>query len=352
MKILILYTELAGYVVSCINEASLNPAIKEIHVVRYPINSEAPFTFEFHDKVKIYKRNEWTNKKLLELAVQLKPDVVLCSGWIDKTYVKICKQLKKSSKTVLTMDNHWKGSLKQYALKMVSGFTIHRAFSYSWVPGKPQKEYSLKLGFKPNAIFEGFYVTDTTSLSKLFEVKKKSKRVPKVFICAARYIPAKGLETLWNAFIMLKKRDKTDWQLWCAGQGENFDERIEYEGIKHLGFVQPIELESLMLETGVFVLPSVFEPWGVAVQEFAVAGFPLVLSNKIGSSDSFLKEKKNGYSFKANDVNDLYFKLLQVTLLSESELLQMSSVSNNHGSRLTIENWVKTLILIGSNGSV
>jgi len=352
LKVLILYTELAGYVVSCINAAAEDPRISEIHVVRYPVNNEAPFVFNFHQNVKIYDRKEFSSSELLGLAENIKPEIILCSGWIDKDYLKICKSFKKSSQTVLTMDNHWEGSMKQYLLKFISHCTIHKCFTHAWVPGKPQKEYALKLGFKLNKIQEGVYVTDTNRFTEIFEANKMNDSFPKVLICVARYIPAKGLEVLWEAFRKLKDGNKSDWQLWCVGHGSGFENRKEYDGICHLGFVQPKDLQGIMKDAGVFVLPSLFEPWGVVVQEFASAGFPLLLSDKVGSGSRFLKNEENGYSFKANDVNDLYHALIEVTSLTDVEYKTMAAKSNEIAANLTIKNWVETLVSIRLNGPV
>jgi glycosyltransferase involved in cell wall biosynthesis len=338
--------------VSCINAASKDSRIKEIHVVRYPINEEALFVFSFEENVTVYNRKEYSSKKIKDLAQGIDPDVILCSGWIDKDYLKICKSLKRSAITVLTMDNHWEGSMKQKVLKTLAKITLHKTFSHVWVPGKPQRDYAIKLGFSDRNIHQGFYVIDTPMLSNLYKEKKQKPLFPKVFICVARYIPVKGLEVLWEAFKKLKKVDDTDWELWCVGNGSGFNNRMESDGIHHLGFIQPKDLMEIMNKTGIFVLPSLFEPWGVAVQEFASAGFPLLLSNKVGCAGDYLENEKNGFLFKANNVEDLYQVLRKVINLSEDEYHKMSNRSNELASNFTITNWVDTLVQIGSKGTV
>lgn len=338
--------------VSCINAAAKDSRIQEIHIVRYPINEEAPFVFSFQENVTIYNRKEYSSKELKDLAQGIDPNVILCSGWIDKDYFKICKLLKGAAITVLTMDNHWEGTMKQKLLKTLATITLHKAFSHVWVPGKPQRDYAIKLGFSVKNIYQGFYVTDSFMFSKLFKERKQMPLFPKVFICVARYIPAKGLEVLWEAFRKLREVDDTEWELWCAGNGSGFNNRIELDGIHHLGFIQPKDLIETMNKTSVFVLPSLFEPWGVVVQEFASAGFPLLLSDKVGSAGSYLENEKNGFLFKTNDVEDLYQALRKVINLSEEEYHKMSNRSNELASNFTINNWVDTLVLLGSNSSV
>ena len=47
--------------------------------------------------------------------------------------------------------------------------------------------------------------------------------------------------------------------------------------------MQPEDLLAFMSTGKAFVLPSTFEPWGVAVHEFAAAGYPLILSDAVGA---------------------------------------------------------------------
>lgn len=334
--------------VTCINALAEDSRVSEIHLFRYPVNKEAPFIFNFNSKVTVYNRKDYSGKDMLELSHEINPRLVLCSGWIDKEYLGICKSFKNKAQTVLTMDNHWEGTIKQNLLRILAPFTLHRYFTLAWVPGKPQRDYALKLGFKSDKIYQGFYVTDTKLFSELFNNFKTRNSIPKVFICVARYIPAKGLEILWEAFNRFKLKNDSEWQLWCVGQGAGFEDRKNYDGIRHLGFIQPNELESVMKQSGIFVLPSLFEPWGVVVQEFASAGFPMLLSNKVGSGQSFLIDGENGYHFKSNSEEDLYKSMEKIASHTEDELKSMAIKSNQLGIKFTIQNWVDTIITIGA----
>ena len=108
----------------------------------------------------------------------------------------------------------------------------------------------------------------------------RKKNFPKRFLYVGRYYDFKGVKTLWDAFIQLQVENPNDWELWCLGNGDL--EPLEHPKIKHLGFMQPEDLDKIISETGIFILPSLFEPWGVVVQEYAAAGYPLILSNQIG----------------------------------------------------------------------
>ena len=294
MKILFLYTELAGYFVSCINELSL--LAEEIHIVRWPVNKEAPFQFSFPENVFVYERDAYSGQTLLQLVRQINPDKIICCGWIDKGYLKVCRAYKGKIPTVMSMDNHWNASAKQQLMRLIAPLTIHRCFSHSWVPGTLQKRYALKLHFPENKIQTGFYSADTVYFSNIFRKISPAKKenFPHRIIYIGRYIESKGVFTLWNSFIKAVEQTRSDWELWCLGTGELYDKRVEHPQIKHFGFVQPTELEGYLAQTGIFILPSIFEPWGVVVQEMAAAGMPLICSDKVGAASLFLQDCKNG----------------------------------------------------------
>jgi glycosyltransferase involved in cell wall biosynthesis len=149
---------------------------------------------------------------------------------------------------------------------------------------------------------------------------------------------------MWNSFIELQNEQPNDWELWCIGTGDEFDNKIEHDKIKHFGFVQPSEMEYYIKNTGVFILPSHFEPWGVVAHEFAAAGFPLILSDKIGAGIKFLDNGCNGFVFPAGNkeaIKDAFRKLIDS---SENELLNMQKKSIELSLLITPEKWANTLM--------
>ena len=344
-RALILYTEIAGYTITCINKTiDLYPDV-EFYVVRWPVNKEAPFKFELNSAY-IYERNDFTNEQLLELANTINPDLIISSGWMDKGYVNVCKHYKGKVKTVLALDNHWFGNARQKIATLLSSFIVKNKFSHVWVPGKPQRQFAKKLGYKSSEISEGFYSADVDLFSSYFEKAKESKisNFPKRFIYVGRYVKHKGIFDMWNAFIELQKEHPNDWELWCIGTGDEFENKIEHDKIKHFGFVQPENFLEYIEKTGVYILPSHIEPWGVSLHEYAAAGFPVICSNKVGSSEKFIQEGKNGYVFPARDIEAIKDSFRKVIDSSENELLEMQKKSIELSLLTTPAKWANTLI--------
>lgn len=340
--VLILYTELAGYTIASI-QALLDKEVN-VHLVRWPVNAEAPFTFSFGDRMHVYERDKHSNEQLVSLSEKINPDLILCSGWNDKGYLAVCKAWFNRIPVVLAMDNKWNGGAKQQLARLISGFTILKTFTHCWVPGEQQKLYALKLGFPESKIKTGFYTCDTERFSEIYSQHResKSKVFPHVFIYAGRYYEFKGVKELWAAFSHLKSETNCDWKLVCLGTGDV--PPLNHPDIEHKGFIQPEQMSEVMKHAGVFILPSRVEPWGVVVQEFAAAGFPLLLSDAVGAKDAFLDEGVNGASFPAESEPDLYAEMKQVTELSDAELQMMGDKSHALAVKNTPQLWANTLL--------
>src|SRR5574337_18975 len=145
-KLLILYTELANYTLACLRELDL--AVLEIHLVRWPVNNEAPFDLTFPGSITVYDRKQLTDEQLLELAQKISPDAILCCGWIDRTYLRICRDYHKKAVTILIMDNKWLGTIRQRVATIIARFTLRPYFRFIWVPGVRQREFARRLGFQ------------------------------------------------------------------------------------------------------------------------------------------------------------------------------------------------------------
>lgn len=343
MKFLFLYTEIAEYFLACCNELTKQG---EVHIVRWPVNKEAPFQFSINEKIKIYNKRDYNQNQLKQLVETINPDVIVCSGWIDKDYLKITKRYFRKIPTVMTCDTPWTGGLKQRLAMIISRFTLLNIFSHAWVPGHIQKQYALNLGFQDMNIATHFYSCDFDHFESIYQSQKTQKQIqfPKRFIYVGRYYEFKGVKELWRAFIELQTEEPNDWELWCLGVGDI--EPIEHPKIKHFGFVQPKDMANYTSQTGVFVLPSRFEPWGVVVHEFAASGFPLLLSNKVGAKEQFLHEGKNGFIFKSENANDLKQTLKKIIQTKDAELWNMSVYSHHLSKTITPKFWVNCLLKI------
>ncbi len=125
--------------------------------------------------------------------------------------------------------------------------------------------------------------------------------------CLSRIDSNKGHDLLLNAFNRVRK-DHPDVQL-VIGGGSPEPERRELEvlesirriinekdidkSVQIIGYVPDDQLVSLYQQAELFVLPSIFEPFGMTAQEAMACGRPVVAS-KLGGIKSVISSGENG----------------------------------------------------------
>mgnify|MGYP000500930249 CR=1 FL=1 len=338
-KIAFLYSEIAGYFLAGVRELSKK---NEVLVVRWPINKEAPFEFPDSENFTQIDKSTLSIDELNKAVHDFKPDVLVCSGWMDKDYLKVAKSFKKQISVVLTLDNHWTGGIKQRVLTTVSPLYLKRIFTHAWVPGEVQATYARKLGFREK-VSKNFYCADVDLFQKLFQETFPAKKInlPKRFLYVARYVEHKGIFEMWDAFIELQKENPNEWELWCLGTGDEWENKREHEKIRHFGFVQPEEMRQYIEGTSVYILPSKFEPWGVSVQEFAISGYPMIVSNAVGSREKYVNG--NGFVFDAGNKEALKEQMRKFMEMSDKDLGEMGEKSHEVGMSFTNQMWADTV---------
>ena len=161
--------------------------------------------------------------------------------------------------------------------------------------------------------------------------------------CIARYIPSKNLNFLCETFLSIQPNERSGWTLNIAGTGELFPTRIKDEAIVHHGFVQPKELSTKLENASAFVLPSLYEPWGVVVHEMASLGKPLLLSNAVGANQDLLLEGKNGYSFNPHSSDELKTQLLKIFNARLEALQEMGEESMSIAQKFSSDKWINQI---------
>lgn len=339
-KALFLYYEIAGYFVACLQRLTSLYNI-EAHVIRLPINAEAPFKFAQDDNIKYYERVNYNKEQLLDLVISIDPDFIFCSGWMDKSYLNICKKFRSKIPTVLAFDNPWIGSIKQHIASVTQPFIFSNIFSHCWVPGKPQVKFAHRLGFKKENVFEGMYSADDALFENFYEMYKDEKQqtFPKRFLYVGRYIEIKGVRDLWKAFVDLQNEMPNEWELWCVGKGD-FDPIFpKHDKIKNIGFVQPKDLHTIIKDTGVFMMPSHKDHWGVAIHEFAMAGYPMICSEWAFAATTFLKEGFNGYFHKPKNPASIVDAMKKMIVTKERIQKEMCTRSHDLSKTITLNTW-------------
>lgn len=346
MRILILYMELAGYVMACLRALGKVPGV-EILLISWPVNQEAPFEFQEEKNIQKLGRNSQPEAQLEKRIEDFSPDIVFISGWVDTWYKQIATKYKKRGvPTIVGADNQWVNSLKQKVASFLSPLLLKPAFSHFWVPGPRQYAFASRLGYEAKQIKTGYYSADVSLFMEKGLERKAQRAFPKRLIYVGRLVPDKGVSNLLKAF---QELGDAGWELWLAGIGALEAEAQRIEGVRCLGFVQPDELPDILSQCGAGILPSMKEPWGVVLHEYVASGLPVIVSDNCGAAESFLKTGYNGWKFEAGNTSSLLGALQKLTSCKEDKLIEMGERSRSLALQITPEIWAQTLLSLAES---
>ncbi len=115
-------------------------------------------------------------------------------------------------------------------------------------------------------------------------------------LSVARLAPEKGLDVLLRAATAAGVRPL----LVGSGPERAYLETIARDAI-FTGELPEDRVAEAYAAADIFALLSAHEPWGVAVNEAAASGLPLVLSDRVGAAADLLRDGENGMLVPSGD---------------------------------------------------
>lgn len=212
---------------------------------------------------------------------------------------------------------------------------LARSFDAVVVPGSASQRHVLSLGVRADRIVVAPNAVDAA----LFAPGAAARGGGRCrFLYVGRLSPEKGGDVLLAAVAGL------DADLVVAGSGPE-EARLRAaagEGVRFLGHVDRDELPRLYREADALVAPSRSEPWGMALNEAAAAGLPLVASDAVGAAEELVEDGANGYRVPAGDVAALRCALER--LAADPALrARMGERSRELAAALTPERWAEAV---------
>jgi glycosyltransferase involved in cell wall biosynthesis len=343
-RVLFLYSELAGYFLSAARTLAETYDV-EVVIVRWPVHPAAPFQTNSASWATIYDRAQFDDDALVRLCTDVQPDMLYTSGWMDTGYRRAAALFRrKGIPVVCGVDSQWTGALRQRLLALTGRSLLHRCYSHVWVAGIYQYEFARRLGFAREQILMGVYTADVPSFARAYESSRprKASRYPQTLLYVGRLVPEKGVDLLCSVFASLRAQARNGWGLKIVGSGSLSHSLTSYPDVEIASFVQPQVLPALAESAGAFALPSVIEPWGVVLHEFAAAGLPLIASTSCGAASAFLHDRYNGFSFAARDARGLEKAMCALFAQPLESLLRMGDRSHELALQLTPDLWAAT----------
>lgn len=304
----ICWSGMQGYIAACLRALHARPGV-DLHVFHLNFN-DLPFQETLlsgvpNERLVAAQRNA----DIPDKVAALKPDVVLLCGWFYPSYRALVNDPRlRATKFVLGMDTPWTGSWQQ-RMNAWRQRGFMRRMSKVIAAGARSADFARRIDAAPGKVVTGLYGFDFSAFRDQGRQLDARPEWPKSFLFAGRYVPEKGLNVLMDAYQRYRAAVPNPWPLHCCGTGPEAP-ILERDGVSNLGYVQPSALPALFADHGVFVMPSLAEPWGVAIAEAAATGLPLICSDVCGAAADLLRPYYNGLLVPAGDAAALADALL------------------------------------------
>jgi glycosyltransferase involved in cell wall biosynthesis len=227
------------------------------------------------------------------------------------------------------------------------------------VYGTRAKEYiesyginSEKISIAINVGNVDFFQLEHQKLSGHKDQLKKKLHITnkKIILYVGRLIEIKGLIYLINAFNNLKAKNM-DVGLVIVGDGLLKSELLlKYGHIKDIYFIghkQEKDIPIYYQIADVFVLPSYYEIFSIAISEAMASKLPIITTENVGASSDLIKNNFNGYIVPIKNSKAIYDSLMKV-ILDDGRQREMGEASqylikNNFNLDKTVDGFINAI---------
>ena len=245
------------------------------------------------------------------------PRVLTVPGWKMPLFNKFRDEVRENGgRVIVAIDNNYVLSLKEVIKSIVVRLFYRRLYDGFWVPAASGCKLMRFYGIPEAKTFTGLYSADGSLFGNGLALTERERRI----LYVGQFIDRKNVLNLCDAFLMAKVGVNAGWKLELCGCGVLKSSLPNHPSIIIHDFVQPERLSDIYKRARVFVLPSKEEHWGLVVHEAALSGCALLLSNRVGSLDDFLKENVNGFSFSPFSITQMVSVLSKAMNMSDEQL--------------------------------
>ena len=197
--------------------------------------------------------------------------------------------------------------------------------------GSANAEYWRLQGVTDERLFPAAFAVDNGRFSTLSGQADRAKQRSRLRVTAermllylGRFVPAKNLDALIEAW---KLAAPANAQLVLAGGGPleaQLKQRAEDDRtILFHDFVPNDKTPEVYAAADALILPSLFEPWGLVVNEAMACGLPVLVSSRCGCAEDLVEHGRNGLIVEPSDPQALAESILRFASWTEDELRTM-----------------------------
>ncbi len=263
-------------------------------------------------------------RRLFAIPRMLRTEVALLPSYDHWSLALNVASRLYGSRVVMMNDTH-AGTARARGIKAAVKQRVVAGFHAGFVAGEPQRRYFAALGLPREKIFTGYDAVDNEFFeaksaeirSRQSEVRKQYQLPENYFLSVGRFVTKKNLPVLIRAYRkVLDLNQACQTHLVMVGSGEEsgklralcrelklpvYDKTVlgsdtpkvesgnEPPGVHFYGFRQIEENPLFYALADAFVLPSLWEEWGLVVNEAMACGLPVVVSQTAGCSEDLLR---------------------------------------------------------------
>jgi len=331
MKVFCYFIEPASYAVDLVTKVYDKNNIDHTYLYSYSLaESSSTSSKVFLDKLNLIFRIQFVIKTFRN------NDFIIVNGYNNYPFILtfILNVFSFNKKYIAAESDSQLNIPKNPLKRLLKWVYLSIIFRNKYVLGfaggsKSHKELFRYYGMLEDRIFLMPMMVDNAK----FYCDKKALPTPFTFLYVGRIIKHKNVEALIQQFNT--NFNTKDAILRIVGSGVESDNlKIQYESNK-INFAGKLFDKDLINEfhnASCFVCPSLFEPWGLVVNEALSSGLPVIATKEVGACYDLIEGKETGLIAENN--TELGKKMLQ--LFKDENLLKKYSIN---ASALMKEYW-------------
>ena len=268
-------------------------------------------------------------------------DVVAVPGWSHPGALAAMQWCARSAVPFVLMADSFETASRGKAVRRWVKRRLVKMAGAALVAGTVHQRFLANLGLQDRLIFTGYDVVDNEHFARRPVALDPGWNANPYLLTVCRFIPEKNLGFLLEAYAEFASvNPEIRLPLVIVGDGPErgiLEDRIRSLSLeRHVrmpGFQQYDDLPAIYAGARAFILPSMFEPWGLVVNEAMAAGLPVLVSNRCGCAPDLVRDGVNGFTFDPRDQHGLA-RLIGAISRSETTAKSMGAAG-----RTMIEAW-------------